>query len=193
MRAKIVIGAAITLGVAAMALAAPRLLDRGPQRDKSQRPSPPAHTECKFAGGVTVTVDYSSPRMRGRKIFGDLVPYGQVWRAGANEATTFVVSGRVHVGAAEGGIDVPAGSYTLFVIPNNGKPWTLIVSKKTGEWGIPYPGEQYDFGRTEMGEKALPSPVENFTIGFTHDGDDTFVLHMDWETTSANVKIVEKK
>jgi len=176
-----------------MAVAAPLFLHRGPQRDKSQRPSPPAHAECKFAGGATVTVDYSSPRMHGRKIFGDVVPYGQVWRAGANEATTFVVSGAVHVGAPAGGIDVPAGNYTLFVIPKEGKTWTLIVSKKTGEWGIPYPGEQYDFGRTEMGGSALSSPVENFTIGFTHDGDDTFQLHMDWESTSASVKIQEKK
>jgi len=193
MRARIVLGAVMALGVAAMAVAAPRFADRGPQRDKSQRPSPPAHAECKFAGGVTVTVDYSSPRMRGRKIFGDLVPYGQVWRAGANEATTFVVSGRVHVGPTAGGIDVPAGSYTLFVIPNKDKPWALIVSKKTGEWGIPYPGEQYDFGRTEMSSNTLSLPAENFTIGFTHDGDDTFLLHMDWETTSAHVQIVEKK
>jgi DUF2911 family protein len=186
-------GAAVALGVAAMALAAPRLLDRGPQRDKSQRPSPPGHAECKFAGGTTATVDYSSPRMKGRKIYGDVVPYGQVWRAGANEATTFVASGRVHVGAPAGGIDVPAGSYTLFVIPNEGKPWTLIISKKTGEWGIPYPGEQYDLGRTEMSRNTLSSPAENFTIGLTHEGDDSFVLHMDWETTGASVKIVEKK
>ena len=88
---------------------------------------------------------------------------------------------------------MPAGSYTLFVIPNKDKPWTLIVSKKTGEWGIPYPGEQYDFGRTEMSSNTLSLPAENFTIGFTHDGDDTFLLHMDWETTSAHVQIVEKK
>ena len=60
------------------------------QQDKKQRPSPPANAMCKFADGKTITVDYSSPRMRGRKIFGDLVPYGEVWRAGANEATTFV-------------------------------------------------------------------------------------------------------
>jgi len=176
-----------------MAVAAPGLLHREPQRDKSQRPSPPTHAECKFAGGTTVTVDYSSPRMKGRKIFGDVVPYGQVWRAGANEATTFVVSGTVHVGAPAGGIDVPAGSYTLFVVPKEGKPWTLIISKKTGEWGIPYPGEQNDFGRTEMSSDTLSLPAENFTIGFTSEADHSFVLHMGWETTGASVKIVEKK
>src|SRR5271163_1308076 len=83
------------------------------QQDKSQRPSPPAQAVFHFADGKTVTVDYSSPRAKGRKIFGELVPYGQVWRAGANEATTFVTSAGVRIGS----LDVPAGSYTLFTIP----------------------------------------------------------------------------
>ena len=67
--------------------ATPRL---SPQND-GQLPSPPAHAGCTFADGKTIKVDYSSPRMRGRKIFGGLVPYGEAWRAGANEATTFVI------------------------------------------------------------------------------------------------------
>jgi hypothetical protein len=62
------------------------------QQDKSARPSPPAKAECKLAGGKTIAIEYSSPRMKGRKIFGELVPYGKVWRAGANEATTFVTT-----------------------------------------------------------------------------------------------------
>jgi len=193
MRVRTVVSIAIALGVGAMAVAAPRFARPGPQRDKSQRPSPPARAECRFAGGAAITVDYSSPRMQGRKIFGELVPYGEVWRAGANEATTFVPSDPVHVGAKDGGIDVPAGDYTLFVIPYKDKPWTLIISKRHGEWGIPYPGEQYDLGRTEMGVRALPAPVENFTIGFMQESSDTFLLHMDWETTSAYVKVMEKK
>ncbi len=106
------------------------------QQDKSKRPSPPAAADCKFHDGKTVHVDYSSPRMKGRKIFGDLVPYGKVWRAGANEATTFVTDTNLTVG----GKDVPAGSYTLFTVPAQDK-WTLVISKKTGEWGEPYPGE----------------------------------------------------
>src|SRR5271155_2247950 len=72
--------------------------------------SPPAKAECKFSDGKTVHIDYSSPRMRGRKIFGGLVPYGQPWRAGANEATTFVISEDMNGGEKT----VPAGSYTLF-------------------------------------------------------------------------------
>src|SRR5712671_6364831 len=92
------------------------------QQDKASRPSPPAKAECKI-DGKTVTVDYSSPRAKGRKIFGSLVPYGQVWRAGANEATTLVTSGDIN----NGGKTVPAGKYTICAIPAEDK-WTLVIS-----------------------------------------------------------------
>src|SRR5271156_4433813 len=164
------------------------------QQDKSQRPSPPAQAEFHFADGKTITVDYSSPRAKGRKIFGGLVPYGQVWRAGANEATTFVTNTAVTVG----GKTVPAGSYTLFTIPNQDK-WTLIVSKKTKNakggplWGVPYPGEGDDLVRVDgMKSSALPSAVENFTISFAHSGS-ACTLQLDWETTRASIDISEKK
>ncbi len=159
----------------------------GPQQDKNQRPSPPAKATCKFADGKTVTVDYSSPRMRGRKVFGELVPYGEVWRAGANEATTFVTDTDVIVG----GRNVPAGSYTLFTVPNPDR-WTLIISKKTGEWGIPYPGEQFDFARMDMKASKLASPLENFTISFDQAGAGC-TMKLDWETTRASIEIREKK
>src|SRR5437764_9531777 len=84
------------------------------QQDQSKRPSPPAQAQCKFADGKTVKSDYSSPRMKGRKIFGGLVPYGQVWRTGANDATTLVTDTNVRIGDK----DVPPGNYTIFTIPN---------------------------------------------------------------------------
>ena len=105
------------------------------QQDKSKRPSPPAKATFDLGGGKSVTIDYSSPRAKGRKIYGELVPFGQVWRTGANEATTFVTTADLNVG----GTTVPAGSYTLFTVPSQDK-WTLILSKKTGEWGTDYPG-----------------------------------------------------
>ncbi|HEV2618056.1 MAG TPA: DUF2911 domain-containing protein [Candidatus Acidoferrales bacterium] len=158
------------------------------QQDKSKRPSPPANAQCKFSDGNTITVDYSSPRMKGRKIYGGLVPWDKVWRLGANEATTFVPSVNVTVGDK----DVPAGSYTLDAIPTADK-WTLIVSKKTGMWGIPYPGEQFDFTRTDdVQVTQLSAPVEDFTISFDSAGD-TCTMHADWETTRASVTIKEKK
>ena len=158
-----------------------------PAEAPADRPSPPAKTSCAFADGKTISVDYSSPRMRGRKIFGGLVPYGEVWRAGANEATTFVTNVDLRVGDK----DVPAGSYTIFTLPEPGKS-TLIVSKKTGEWGIPYPGAEFDFTRTAMKVSSLAKPLENFTISFDHTGK-TCTMHLDWETTRSSVDISERK
>jgi|SRR5580658_9176616 hypothetical protein len=157
------------------------------QGDKSKRPSPPAKAEFKFADGKKIAVDYSSPRMNGRKIYGGLVPFGEVWRAGANEATAFVTETNVLVG----GKAVSAGSYTLFTIPDKNK-WTLIVSNKTGEWGIPYPGEGSDLIRADMKVSTLPAPVENFTISLDK-GATGCVLRMDWETTRAYIEISRQK
>jgi hypothetical protein len=156
------------------------------RQDKSRRPSPPATAKCELAGGKSVTIDYSSPRMKGRKIYGDLVPFGQVWRAGANEATTLVTSSDVVVG----GKTVPAGSYTIFTIPGADK-WTLIINKKTGEWGIPYKYESDELARVGMNVSKLPAPVENFTIAYDKSGS-ACTLQMDWETTRASVEIAAK-
>jgi Protein of unknown function (DUF2911) len=153
------------------------------QQDKSKRPSPPASATCELAGGKSITIDYSSPRMRGRKIYGGLVPFSEVWRTGANEATTFVTTADLMVG----GEHVPAGSYTLFTLPEKDK-WTLIISKKTGEWGIPYPGEKFDFVRIPMKVSSLPSDVEDFTISFDKKGSGCTV-RMDWEKTRASIGI----
>jgi hypothetical protein len=155
-------------------------------QDKSKRPSPPASAECKLAGGKTVKIDYSSPRAKGRKIFGGLVPYGEVWRTGANEATTFVASANVNVGGKE----VPAGSYTIFTVPKE-DAWTLVISKKTGEWGTDYPGEKEDLARVPMKVSKTSGPVENLTIGFEQGGKKCS-LHMEWENTRASVEVSEK-
>lgn len=150
------------------------------------KPSPAASATCDLGGGKTIKTDYSSPRMKGRKIFGDLVPNGQVWRTGANEATTFVTSSDVVVG----GKTVPAGSYTIFTVPAADK-WTLIINKKTGEWGIPYKYESDELARVDMKVSKLSSPMENFTISYEKSGKGC-VLHMDWENTRASVDITAK-
>jgi Protein of unknown function (DUF2911) len=155
-------------------------------QNRESRPSPPAKATCSLAGGKTITVDYSSPRMKGRKIFGDLVPLGEIWRAGANEATTFVTDTDLNVG----GTTVPAGSYTIFTIPDEGK-WTLVISKKTGEWGTAYPGPSNDLARVDMKVSKLPSAVENFTIAFDSSGAGC-TLRMEWEATRASVDISKK-
>jgi DUF2911 family protein len=154
------------------------------QQDKSKLPSPPASAKCDLPGGKSITVDYSSPRVKGRKIFAsDIVPYGQVWRTGANEATTFVTTADLMVG----GKHVPAGSYTLFTVPDKDK-WVLIVSKKTGEWGIPYPGADSDLVRADMKVSATSAPVENFTIAFDK-GAKGCTLRIEWENTRATTDI----
>jgi hypothetical protein len=151
-----------------------------------KRPSPPASATCDLGGGKTITTNYSSPRMKGRRIYGDLVPFGQVWRAGANEATTFVTTSDVVVG----GKTVPAGNYTIFTIPTADK-WTLIVNKKTGEWGIPYKYESDELARADMTVSKLSAPVENFTIGYDKSASGC-TLQMDWETTRASADITAK-
>jgi hypothetical protein len=150
------------------------------------RPSPAASASCDLGGGKTIETKYSSPRMKGRQIYGELVPFGEVWRTGANEATTFVNSADVVVG----GKTVPAGSYTLFTVPNKDK-WTLIINKKTGEWGIPYKYESDELGRVDMKVSTLSSPMENFTITYDKSGSGC-TMSLEWETTKATVDIKAK-
>ena len=153
------------------------------QQDPSKRPSPPANATLDLGGGQTVTVDYSSPRAKGRKIYGELVPFDKVWRTGANEATKFVTTGDVSIG----GTAVPAGTYTIFTIPGKDK-WTLIISKKTGEWGIPYKYESDELARVDMHASKTSAPVENFTIAFDQMGGGC-TLRLEWENTRASVDI----
>jgi hypothetical protein len=175
---------AFTIGSLVLVAAAVAAIAIHAQQDKSKRPSPPATAKCDLPGGKSITVDYSSPRVKGRKIFGsDIVPYGEVWRTGANEATTFVTTADVMVG----GKHVPAGKYTIFTVPNKDK-WVLIISKKTGEWGIPYPGADSDLLRADMNASSTSTPVENFTIAFDK-GDKDCTLRIEWENTRATIAI----
>src|SRR5581483_4203943 len=86
-------------------------------QEKAPPKSPPADAKCKFSDGKNVKIHYSSPRMRERKIYGGLVPYGQMWRTGANETTSFVTDANLTVVSK----DVPAGNYTIFTVPNQDK------------------------------------------------------------------------
>jgi hypothetical protein len=150
------------------------------------RPSPPDSASCQLGAGNVIKTDYSSPRRKGRKIYGSLVPYGRVWRTGANEATTFVTNIDLMVGDKP----VPAGSYTLFTIPTADK-WTLIINKKTGEWGIPYKYESNELVRIDMKVSKLPSRVENFAINYEGVGNHC-TMEIDWENTRASVDIMAK-
>jgi hypothetical protein len=155
--------------------------------DKSKRASPPEQAVCKFNDGKTVTVNYSSPRMKGRTIYGDLVPYGKVWRTGANEATTFVTEADLTID----NVAIPAGKYTMYSLPGK-EGWKLIINKQTGQWGTEYDQKQ-DLARIDMKTEPLVSPVENFTIGFDLQGANDCRLRLDWERTRAYLDIKEKQ
>ena len=148
--------------------------------------SPPAQADVTLAG-KPIVVKYNSPAMRGRKIMGGLVPWGQEWRTGANPATTLITPVDLMIGT----LAVPAGTYTLFTLPVSEHEWHFIVSKKTGEWGIPYP-EGNDLGRTDMHVGTLPAPQESMTITFEHSTANSTELHVKWETTDVWVKIEAK-
>jgi hypothetical protein len=152
---------------------------------QQQRPSPKDSTEF-VLNGKKITVVYSRPSMRGRKIMGGLVPYNAVWRTGANEATKLTTEADVVIGDAT----VPAGSYSLFTVPSE-KSWKLIINKQTGQSGLAY-DEARDLARVDMKVEALTEPVEQFTISFA-PAQKGAVLKLEWETTRASVELWEKK
>jgi hypothetical protein len=155
---------------------------------QQQPASPPGTANFTFADGKNITITYSRPSVKGRKIFGGLVPYGQVWRTGANAATTLKTDADLTIG----GKSVPAGTYTLYTIPEE-KKWTLIINKQTGQWGTAY-DEKQDLGRVEMKlSKPAAGMVEQFTIGFDQTGNTAAVLKLEWADTLAKVDVAEKK
>ena len=150
-------------------------------------PSPPATATATLAG-KSVTIKYNSPSMRGRKIMGDLVPYGQVWRTGANPATTLITETDLKIGT----LALAAGTYSLYTLPAApGTPWQLIINKQTGQWGTVYK-EDMDFGRTPLTSKTLDKPQEAMSISFEDVHGKTAVLHIRWENTDEFVKVEAK-
>ena len=147
--------------------------------------SPPAETSVTLAGKA-IRIQYSAPSMRGRKIFGGLEPYGRVWRAGANAATSFHTDANLDIG----GLSVPKGDYTLFVYldPNQ---WQLVVSKATGEWGLDYE-QSHDLGRVKMQMSKPPKPVETYKMTLSGQGGNSGKLRLEWENTIAEVPITVK-
>ena len=109
-------------------------------------------------GGASLTVEYSRPAKRGREIWGGLVPYGEVWRTGANAATAFTTDRDLEIGGAE----VPAGSYTLFSIFTS-ESAQLIINRQTGQWGTMY-DEAQDLVRVNLTPETIAEPVERVPL-----------------------------
>ncbi len=121
--------------------------------------------------------------MRGRKIRGGLVPDGEEGRTGANPATTLKTTVNLKIGT----LDVPAGTYTIFTLPNPDK-WLLIINKQTGQWGTDYDQKQ-DLGRTPLTSRTLSAPQEVMSLSFEHTSGASTELHIKWEKTDQFVKV----
>jgi len=146
--------------------------------DKSKRPSPPAKATGKV-GNTTITIDYSRPSVKGRNVWSELAPYGEVWRTGANEATTFEVNNDVMVE----GKALPAGKYSLFTIPGENE-WTVIFNKEPKQWGAYKYDETKDALRVTVKPKKAPKMTEQFTINVNKG-----TVAMLWENAQVDFKV----
>lgn len=149
------------------------------------RPQPgqlsPRDTASADVGPAHVVVDYGRPSMRGRQVFGGIVPWGQVWRTGANAATQLITDRDLVVDSTT----VPAGTYSLFSLPTE-TGWTLIINKQHGQWGTEYHPEQ-DFVRLPLTVTHPAQPVERFTISVAQTGANAGELVFEWEQTKGVV------
>jgi hypothetical protein len=132
------------------------------------------------AGGAALWIDYGRPSKRGRVIFGGVVPFGDMWRTGANAATQFRTDKPLELG----GTALPAGTYTLWTVPSP-TSWKLTINSQTGQWGTDHDASK-DLFTVDMAVSTLAAPVERFTISVTSAADGG-TLNMDWDTTRASV------
>lgn len=146
------------------------------------RPSPLAMTRA-MVGDSYVKVTYSSPRMKEREIFGSLVPYGSVWRTGANEATEITLTAPIRFGGEE----LAAGTYSLFSIPNE-DAWTIIVNSAVNQWGAFSHNPDHDVLRVDVPTEALDESYEAVTIGFEGD-DNPSGLYIIWNQTRVTIPL----
>ncbi len=159
-----------------------------PSSDAQEKRVSPHEKTSATVGKATITVEYGRPYLKGRKaVGGALVPYGKVWRTGADEATTLTTTGDLTIG----NLAVPAGTYALFTLPSE-SGWKLIVSKNAKQWGAFSYKESEDLGRVNMAVKHLSAPVEQFTISLDAGGGNRAVLKMAWEQTEVTAPIVAK-
>lgn len=147
----------------------------------------PRQTTSVTIDGKKITIGYGAPSMRGRKVMGGLVPYGEVWCTGANDATSLDTEADLDIN----GMKVPKGSYTVWTLPNPNE-WLLIINKQTGQWHTDY-RERYDFGRVKMNVKTVSTPVERLKLELTGTGGNKGMLAVVWETTEASAPITVLK
>lgn len=162
-----------------------------PQRATADRPSPYDSTVIRIDDAVA-KVCYGRPSARGRQIFGGLLPYGQLWRTGANEPTTLHLPFAARIAT----IDVPPGEYSIYSIPDPAR-WTIIVNDATDQWGAEgnYTPEveAQEVGRATVASETLPDAVEQFTIRTESAGENAANLILEWERTRVTIPIVRSR
>jgi hypothetical protein len=175
--------------IRSFALVSAALLALAAQASAQQRPaqprvlSPRDTARLALPEGKQVLVDYGRPLMRGRRIMGELVPWGRPWRTGANAATTFVTDVDLQIGTTV----VPRGTYTLYTLPTPER-WLLIINRQTGQWGTQYEASR-DLARIPMRRLQLGEPVEQFTIDLQQQRSGRFEMVMSWENTRVSVPV----
>jgi hypothetical protein len=153
------------------------------QTIETPQPSPTQTVKQNF-GLSSITLVYSRPGIKGRKVFGDLVPFGKVWRTGANSATTIEFGDDVTIG----GTKVPKGEYGLITIPDK-DVWTVIITKQLDITGPAAYKPENDLVRTTVKPAALKDVVESFTIQFANVKSTTCDIQMMWENTIVTVPV----
>ena len=157
----------------------------------------PHETVSKVIDGNRVMIVYGRPYTKDpksgqdRKIWGDLVPYGEVWRTGADEATLLITQKPIVIADTT----IPAGAYTLWTLPNQDGTAKLIINKQIGQWGLG-PGsydEKQDLVRVDLKKEAVDTPVDQFTMAVSKDPSSGGVLSMVWEKTEFSVPFTVQK
>jgi len=148
-------------------------------------PAPSSTQTIKQDFGVgTIELTYSRPSAKGRKIFGDLVPYNKIWRTGANAATKITLSEPIEMG----GKSLDTGSYVLYTIPGKDS-WQVIINKGLTNWGIDGYKDSQDVARFTVAPENLKSAVETFTMQFADIKPESCLLQMMWEKTGISIPI----
>ena len=187
-------GAALLAFTSLFAQTAPAAASVPPPAAARVRLSPHETISLKVDGN-RVTVTYGRPYSKDpktgdiRKIWGSLVPYGKVWRTGADEATLFLTQQAVDLGATT----IPAGAYTLFTVVAADGSAKLLVNRQVGQWGVDPYDEKQELARIDLKKDALAAPLDQFTMGLEKDPAGGGVLKLAWESTQYSVPFAVKK
>jgi hypothetical protein len=191
------LGIALALVVAAELLASSSAMAQAAQKKQRQRMSP-HETITATIDGDEVKLVYGRPysvkpgTTEVRKIWGGLVPYGKVWRTGADEATLLTTQKPIEIG----GYSLPSGTYSLFTVPSEDGTAKLVINKRTGQWGIPYEEEKEkanELSRIDLKRKDIDKTVDQFTMAIEPQASGGGELKMMWEKTQYSVAFTVKK